>query len=102
MSTMALRTALIWRDEVMDDVVLDKPRRITIGRTGRTTFVVPDIGLPPKFAIVRPGNRGYLLTLGEHMRGTICVNGEEKDVAELVRSEHGGGGFCATSINNHN
>ena len=95
---MALRTALIWHDEVMDDLVLDKPRKITIGQTGKTTFVVPDLGLPPKFAIVRPGKRGYLLTLGEHMRGTICVNGEQKDVAALVQSEPGDGGFCATSI----
>jgi hypothetical protein len=82
----------------MEDLVLDKPRKITIGRTGRDTFVIPDIGLPKKFAIVRPGKRGYLLTLGEHMQGTICVGGEEKDVAELVRREAESGGFCATSI----
>jgi len=95
---MALRTALIWHDEVMNDLVLDKPRAITIGRTGRTTFVVPDLGLPKKFAIVKPGNRGYLLTLGQDMRGTICIGGEQKDVAELVRREATNGGFCATSI----
>ena len=46
MTRTALRTALIWHDEVMDDLVLAKPQTITIGRTGRTTFVVPDIGLP--------------------------------------------------------
>lgn len=97
MSRMGLRTALIWHDEVMDDLVLDKPRRITLGRTGRTTFVVPEIGLPPKFAIVRPGRRGYLLTLGERMRGTICVDGRKQDVAELVRRDSAGG-FCATPI----
>jgi hypothetical protein len=96
--TSALRTALIWHDEVMEDVVLAKPRRITLGQSGKSTFVVPEIGLPRKFAIVRPGNRGYLLTLGERMRGTICVDGREKDVAELVRREAGSGGFCATSI----
>jgi hypothetical protein len=94
----ALRAALIWHDEVMEDVVLAKPRRITLGQSGKSTFVVPEIGLPPKFAIVRPGNRGYLLTLGEHMRGTICVDGREKSVAELVRKEAGSGGFCATAI----
>src|SRR4029077_17289599 len=47
--------------------------------------------------IVRPGNRGYLLTLGERMRGTICIDGEQKDVAELVRSG-GAGGSSATPI----
>ena len=101
MSTVALRTALIWNDEVMDDVVVHKPTQITIGSVGRPTFIVPDVGLPKNFAIVRPGNRGYLLTLGEHMRGTICLDGEQKDVAEFVRrggEGEGPGGFRATPI----
>jgi hypothetical protein len=89
-STVALRTALIWHDEVMSDVVVEKPRKITLGKTGSSTFVVPDIGLPKGFAIVRPGNRGYLLTLGQRMRGTICIDGEEQDVETFVRK--GGGG----------
>ncbi|HEX4449817.1 MAG TPA: AgmX/PglI C-terminal domain-containing protein [Kofleriaceae bacterium] len=97
---VALRTALIWRDEVMDDVVLDKPTSITVGHTGKPTFVVPDIGLPKLFAIVRPGNRGYLLTLGEHMRGKMCIDGRERDVAEFVARGDGDlvGGFRATPI----
>jgi outer membrane biosynthesis protein TonB len=96
-TSTALRVSLIWHDEVMEDLVLAKPRPITIGRTGRDTFVVPEIGLPKKFVMIRPGKRGYLLTLGERMRGTICVGGDEKDVAELVRHE-ASDGFCATSI----
>jgi hypothetical protein len=96
MSRTGLRASLIWRDEVMEDVVLDKARPITIGPTRRATFVVPDLQLPPRFAIVRPGNRGYLLTLGERMRGTICIAGQKQDVAELVRRESGG--FSATPI----
>ncbi|MBV8756745.1 MAG: hypothetical protein JO257_05710, partial [Deltaproteobacteria bacterium] len=78
--TVALRTALIWRDEVMQDVVLERPSKITVGHIGKPTFTVPDIGLPKEFAIVRPGNRGYLLTLGENMRGTISLDGRETDV----------------------
>jgi hypothetical protein len=98
--TVALRTALIWRDEVMDDVVLEKPTTITIGHAGKPTFVVPDIGLPKQFAIVRPGNRGYLLTLGDRMRGKICIDGREKNVAEFVARGEGEvvGGFRATPI----
>lgn len=97
MIRMVLRTSLIWHDEVMEDLILDEPRKITLGQGRRSTFVVPEIGLPPKFAIVRPGNRGYLLTLGERMRGTICVGGQKQDVAELVQRD-GVGGFCATAI----
>jgi hypothetical protein len=97
---VALRTALIWRDEVMDDIVLEKPTTITIGHAGKPTFVVPDLGLPKQFAIVRPGNRGYLLTLGDRMRGTICVDGREKSVADFVARGDGEvvGGFRATPI----
>src|SRR5579863_6716390 len=100
MATVALRTSLIWRDEVMEDFVLDKPAPITIGTGGAARFTVPDIGLPRGYAIVRPGNRGYLLTLGERMRGTICVDGRETDVAEFVRRGGGEriGGFRATPI----
>lgn len=103
MSSVALRTALIWRDEVMDDVVSHKPAKITIGSMGGTTFTVPDVGLPKGFAIVQPGNRGYLLTLGERMRGTICLDGEQKDIGEFVRRGGEGeslapGGFRATPI----
>jgi hypothetical protein len=102
MKTVALRTALIWHDEVMDDVVSEKPIAITIGSTGKPTFVVPDLGLPKLFAIVRPGNRGYLLTLADTMGGTICIDGEEKDVADFVKRGGGGGegpgGFHATPI----
>jgi len=99
--TVALRTALIWHDEVMDDVVSEKPVKITVGHAGKPTFIVPDLGLPKSFAIVRPGNRGYLLTLGERMRGTICVDGEEKSVEDFVRrggEGEGPGGFRATPI----
>ncbi|HUJ59431.1 MAG TPA: AgmX/PglI C-terminal domain-containing protein [Kofleriaceae bacterium] len=98
MSTVALRAALIWHDEVMNDVVLEKPTTITVGHVGKPTFVVPDIGLPKHFAIVRPGNRGYLLTLGDRMRGTICVDGREQDVAQFVRAGGAGGAFHATPI----
>ena len=108
MTTVALRTALIWHDEVMDDVVSHKPAKITLGNAGGTTFTVPGVGLPKNFAIVRPGNRGYLLTLGDKMGGTICVDGETKDVADFVRrggeggpsaaTDAGPGGFRATPI----
>ena len=96
MTTVALRTALVWNDEVMDDVVSHKPAKITVSHAGRPTFTVPNVGLPANFAIVRPGNRGYLLTLSQRMRGTICLDGERKDVSELVQGQSGG--FFATPI----
>ncbi|HVV88635.1 MAG TPA: AgmX/PglI C-terminal domain-containing protein [Kofleriaceae bacterium] len=58
-------------------------------------FAVPDLDLPADFAIIRPGNRGYLLTLGARMRGTISVEGREREVADFVR-RGGEGGVGAT------
>ncbi|HEV7556695.1 MAG TPA: hypothetical protein VGO00_14620, partial [Kofleriaceae bacterium] len=78
----------------MSDVVVDKPTRLTIGSTADSTFVVPDVGLPADFAIVSPGHRGYLLTLGGRMSGTICVDGSERGVSDLVGNEP----FHATPI----
>ncbi len=96
--SVALRVSLIWHDEVFEDVVLESPRTITLGARGRTTFTVADLGLPPKFAVIRPGKRGgYVVTLGEQMRGTICVEGQERDVRDLVRVD-GSGGFAAVTI----
>jgi len=99
MPTVALRTALVWHDEVMDDVVSEVPRKITVGSSGGTTFTVPNVGLPQDFAIVQPGKRGYLLTLGSKMRGTICIDGNEQSVEEFVaKSGDADSGFTATAI----
>jgi hypothetical protein len=96
---VALRTALIWHDEVMADVVTERPAPVTLGASRDATFVTPELGLPPDFKIVTPTERTgsrYILTLATGMRGTICVGGVEHDVAELVRVE--ASGFHATSI----
>ena len=51
MST-ALRTSLIWHDEVMGDVVHEKPARVTLGADSSSTFTTPDLALPPTFSII--------------------------------------------------
>ena len=91
MTAVALRTSLIWHDEVMEDVVLTRPRKLTLGKSRRSSFVVPDLGLPPEFAIVKPKDRGYQLMLGTRMRGTVCIDGREREVADLVGPGDGGG-----------
>jgi hypothetical protein len=98
---MQLRASFIWHDEVMQDVVLVKPDSITLGDADKSTFVTPELELPLDFTLFRPGNRGYLLTLGEHMTGTIFIDGAERDVSEFVRRGGEGevlAGFRATPI----
>ena len=91
---VALRAALIWRGEVMGDrTCVAQP--ITLGASSASTFLIPDLSLPAEFAIIRPGNRGYLLTLSAGMRGTICIEGEKREVYEFVRRGGEGGDGAA-------
>ena len=97
MST-ALRTSWIWHDEVMGDVVHEKPARVTLGADSGATFTTPELALPPSFAIITPGRRGYVLTLSTQMSGTICVGGVEHDVRAFVAASEAGTGFHATPL----
>jgi hypothetical protein len=153
-SRTGLRAALIWRDEVMEDVVLGRRDKLTVGlrctrkfpwlralplmisdalialavtvapepdmlgfagsvlvlnfvlwpvifgywkRSGGALFVVPEIGTPPTFGMIRPGNRGFVVTLGERMRGTISLDGIKQEVAELLHRDSAGG-FTAVPV----
>jgi len=84
---MVLRTSLVWNGEVMEDLVLDRPAPVTIGTSGKTTFVTPDLGLPDELAIIRPGRSGYLLVLADAMRGTVCLGGQQQAVDSVVGGE---------------
>ena len=94
MGNTGLRASLIWHDEVMGDVVLDKPDVVTIGNAEGATFIAP----VPAQTIVTPGRRGYLLTLSTEMTGVVCLGGVEHDVAAWVRAGEEPGGFRATPI----
>lgn len=96
-NAVQLRTALVWHGEVMADHVMTQPGAVTLGNSARSTFVIPDVSLPANFAIIRPGNRGYLLTLGARMRGTIHVDGKERDVEDFVRRGGEGGDDAETT-----
>lgn len=98
MGATALRTSLIWHDEVMVDLVHDRPVPVTVGASSDATMLTPDLRLPDGFAIVQPGRRGYVLTLGERMAGTIRVDGVEHDVAAFVRAGDDATGFRATAL----
>ncbi|HUH04051.1 MAG TPA: AgmX/PglI C-terminal domain-containing protein [Kofleriaceae bacterium] len=105
---LRLRCSHIWRDEVMDDAMVPLGASVTVGQDPGCTFIVPPARskktkLPPTFAILRPGARGYVLTLGAGMGGRVCVGGAEMEVAEFLRSGGSGaegaeGNFRATPV----
>ena len=92
--TSRLHAALIWGGEPIADVVLDKPGPITIGPVAGATFTVPDLGLPEVFPIVRPGETGYIVQLGQDMGGTMSLGGVRTEVGALVGDQE----FAAAAI----
>lgn len=95
-----LRVSYVWQGEVMSDVVVAEADPVTLGSTRSATFVTsPDLGLPHGFTLLRPGSRGWVLTLGEGMGGTVRVGGQEMQVSEFLESAAGAqGSFKAAGV----
>jgi len=99
-----LRVSYVWRDELMSDLIVGRRRKVTLGTRAGATFVTPELGLPPRFPIIRRSSRGHLLTLGTSMTGRLSLGGQEIDVAEFVhdrsgeRSARAHGSFRATRV----
>jgi hypothetical protein len=76
---------------------------VTVGATKGVTFVTPDVGLPPRFAMFRLGPDGYVLTLGSGMSGALRLGGVELEVEDFLargsdRSEGATGRFRTTPV----
>ena len=98
-----LRVSYVWRDEVMSDKVLDEPGAVTLGSDGKSTITAPELGLPAGFAILRPGQRGYVLTLGVGMGGRVQLDGQEMEVEDFLARQGADrtgaqGAFKATGV----
>ncbi len=59
---------------------------VSLSSSGGATFVVPEIGLPERFTILRPSQRGYMLTLSKTMTGTLSLDGKQTSIKEYVAS----------------
>lgn len=92
-----LRVSYIWRDEVMSDLVFAEPASVTLGSSTDSTFVMPQLGLPPEFEIFRPGTLGYVVTVGPEMTGELHLGHETRRV-DTLQGDGDVGGFGGTSI----
>ena len=99
-----LRVTYIWCDEVMADEAIPPGEEVILGTDEQATITIGDIGLPERFTILRPGARGYVLTLGRDMGGQMFLGGRDTAVDEFLREERGeradgvAGVFRATSV----
>lgn len=69
---------------------------VSLGSSGGATFVVPEIGLPEKFTILRRSQRGYMLTLSKKMSGRLSVDGKQMSIQDYVASHEDA--FRATPV----
>jgi hypothetical protein len=85
----------------MADVVMTEPAPVTVGHAPRSTFLAAaTLELPDRYAILRPGRAGYVLTLSTRMGGTLSIQGRTIQVADFVAESAGtgGGSFRATAV----
>lgn len=104
-SDMQLRVTQVWRGEIMEERIFAAPTTVRFGPAKGCEFVIPDLGLPPSFAMFRPSAKGYVLTLGQGMSGRLHLGGQEQAVEEFVagggpvdRAEGSAGSFRAVPV----
>src|SRR5262245_56788226 len=93
-----LRVVLIWRGTILEERTFEQPQPVTIGPHRKVTFTTPKYDeLPKKFALLKPGKTGYVLTLGPGMKGKLSLGDESVSVESfLARGDKSG--FHATNV----
>jgi len=80
-----LRVALLWKDSVVEEKVLRDARTLTIGDALKNDLVIPDNALPARFPLFRADRRGnYSVGLGGEVAGAITLDGERREVRDVV------------------
>lgn len=82
-----LRVALLWRDTIIQEKVLQEPQTFTIGDDLRNDFIVPEDRLPKKFPLFRAGRKGqYDIGLSSELDGQVTINQRTMPIREYVKS----------------
>jgi hypothetical protein len=80
-ATRALRIAVVQRGRVIEDAIFERGETITIGPTERSTFVVAEASLPPKFVLFEDTGAGFRLNVLDLMRGRLATAAGPVDIA---------------------
>ena len=82
-----LRVALLWKDTLIQEKVLQEAQTFTIGDDLRNDFIIPEDRLPKKFPLFRAGRRGqYDIGLSRELEGQVTINQQTMAIKDFVKS----------------
>jgi len=82
-----LRVALLWKDTVIQEKVLQTAQTFTIGDDLRNDFIIPEDKLPKKFPLFRASRGGnYAIGLSRDLDGQVTINQQSMAIKEYVKS----------------
>jgi hypothetical protein len=83
-----LRVAVLWKDSVVEERVLQNPQTVTVGDDIRNAFVIPnDNPNLKRFPLFRAGQKGeYAIGLTRELEGQITVNKKTQPISEFIKS----------------
>jgi hypothetical protein len=82
-----LRVAVLWKNAVVQETLLQTPQTVTIGENIRNTCVIPSEKLPSRFPLFRAGRKGeYAIGLTRDLEGQVTVNQKTQSIADFVKT----------------
>ena len=82
-----LRVALLWKDTVVQEKVLQQPQTFTIGEDLRNDFIIPEEKLPKKFPLFRASRGGqYAIGLSRELEGQVTINQQTMPIRDFVKN----------------
>ena len=81
-----LRVGLIQNEKIVDEQIFRNAETVFVGDSEKANFVVLSSFLSGKFPMFLSKSGHYELVLDEKMTGKIFLNGEAKDVEELIKN----------------
>jgi len=75
-SKKILRIGIIQNGKIVEERLLRKRKPVTVGESGKNTFVVPATGLPARFPLFQLKDGKYTLTIADWMDGRISLGSQ--------------------------
>jgi TonB family protein len=86
-SQKILRVGVLQEGRIVEERLIRRAQSVTVGTSGRNTFVVPASGLPPSHGIFEHKAGGYALVFTEQMAGRVRLEGKDLTLAQLCTED---------------